>query len=260
MTDLRARLLYLFAKFLSALPGPIQVALSGSAPIELDGQRLAPAQQLSLSLLNRQAAAVEHVDPQEMRLERRRLAALYGGPPTPVGAVTDVAIGDARRAPTTLRAAAAGERRPLLVYFHGGGFVFGDLDTHDSLCRLLVAPRAPTRWRSLLPGSPRTPLSRARRRRPWGAWRLALQPGAAEQLGADPAPGGRRRRQRGRQPRGRGVAARAPHDGGPRPGALQLLIYPGHRHGKLAATLRETLCFGRAFLPDRLRDEMVPEG
>lgn len=26
---------------------------------------------------------------------------------------------------------------PLLVYFHGGGFVLGDLDTHDSVCRRL---------------------------------------------------------------------------------------------------------------------------
>jgi len=27
------------------------------------------------------------------------------------------------------------ERLPVLVYFHGGGWVFGDLDTHDPLCR-----------------------------------------------------------------------------------------------------------------------------
>jgi acetyl esterase len=27
---------------------------------------------------------------------------------------------------------------PALVYFHGGGFVIGDLDTHDSLCRHLA--------------------------------------------------------------------------------------------------------------------------
>ena len=28
---------------------------------------------------------------------------------------------------------------PLLVFFHGGGFVIGDLDTHDTLCRRLCA-------------------------------------------------------------------------------------------------------------------------
>ncbi|MGH8821145.1 MAG: alpha/beta hydrolase, partial [Rhodoferax sp.] len=27
---------------------------------------------------------------------------------------------------------------PVLVYFHGGGFVIGDLDTHDVLCRELA--------------------------------------------------------------------------------------------------------------------------
>lgn len=34
--------------------------------------------------------------------------------------------------------AAAGERLPALVYFHGGGWVIGDLDTHDTLCRELA--------------------------------------------------------------------------------------------------------------------------
>ena len=32
---------------------------------------------------------------------------------------------------------AAGTELPALVYFHGGGFVIGDLDTHDTLCREL---------------------------------------------------------------------------------------------------------------------------
>ncbi len=31
--------------------------------------------------------------------------------------------------------APAGAPQPLLVYYHGGGFVAGDLDTHDGLCR-----------------------------------------------------------------------------------------------------------------------------
>jgi hypothetical protein len=31
-----------------------------------------------------------------------------------------------------------GEAGPLLVYFHGGGFVFGDLDTHEPICAELA--------------------------------------------------------------------------------------------------------------------------
>ena len=31
------------------------------------------------------------------------------------------------------------ERLPLLIYFHGGGWTIGDLDTHDVLCRTLCA-------------------------------------------------------------------------------------------------------------------------
>lgn len=31
-----------------------------------------------------------------------------------------------------------GANRPLLVYYHGGGFVIGDLDSHDTLCRQLA--------------------------------------------------------------------------------------------------------------------------
>ncbi len=34
--------------------------------------------------------------------------------------------------------APADERLPALVYFHGGGWVIGDLDTHDVLCRQLA--------------------------------------------------------------------------------------------------------------------------
>jgi acetyl esterase len=33
----------------------------------------------------------------------------------------------------------AGGELPLVVYIHGGGFVLGDLDTHDAICRDLVA-------------------------------------------------------------------------------------------------------------------------
>jgi len=34
--------------------------------------------------------------------------------------------------------APASESLPTLVFFHGGGFVIGDLDTHDGLCRMIA--------------------------------------------------------------------------------------------------------------------------
>jgi len=38
----------------------------------------------------------------------------------------------------TPREPKSGEKLPVLMWFHGGGFVIGSLDTHDSVCRMLA--------------------------------------------------------------------------------------------------------------------------
>ena len=43
------------------------------------------------------------------------------------------------RVPVRIFRPTADESLPVVLYFHGGGFVIGDLDTHDSLCRRLAA-------------------------------------------------------------------------------------------------------------------------
>ena len=68
--------------------------------------------------------------------------------PSEVGEVRDLSA-DGPHGPIPLRlykplaqkgagTAASSEKLPVLVYYHGGGYVIGDLDTHDVLCRELA--------------------------------------------------------------------------------------------------------------------------
>ena len=59
--------------------------------------------------------------------------------PPPIGAVRELAVpGPAGPIPCRLyKPLESAASLPVLVYFHGGGWVIGDLDTHDVLCRQL---------------------------------------------------------------------------------------------------------------------------
>jgi acetyl esterase len=61
-------------------------------------------------------------------------AEVGAGPP--VATVLDI---DAGAVPARLYRDAAAGRTPVILYAHGGGWVMGNLDTHDGLCRHLVA-------------------------------------------------------------------------------------------------------------------------
>ncbi len=63
--------------------------------------------------------------------------------PAPVAEVRELAVPGQGGGVVPMRlyrgaTTAAGEMPPALVYFHGGGWVIGNLDTHDSLCRHLA--------------------------------------------------------------------------------------------------------------------------
>lgn len=60
-------------------------------------------------------------------------------PRAPLPRVEDIRIPAADGTPLAARLyAPTGERLPVLLYLHGGGFVIGNLETHDSLCRQLA--------------------------------------------------------------------------------------------------------------------------
>jgi len=79
-----------------------------------------------------------------LEASRRGLTAMalqMAGPKTAVHATEDRRIpGPGGALPLRVyrpRPALAGERLPCVLFFHGGGFYLGDLETHDHVCRFL---------------------------------------------------------------------------------------------------------------------------
>ena len=87
-------------------------------------------------------ADIAAMTPQQMREGFRRLAQSVDIKGVPVGKIAAGELpGPGGALPCRIYTPQHPAARPLpaLVFFHGGGCVFGDLDTHDGLCRLLCA-------------------------------------------------------------------------------------------------------------------------
>jgi acetyl esterase/lipase len=136
MTPLR-RTETIIAQRLGQLPPRVQRKLSGRPPIVVDGQRLEADVQLMLALREYLGEPVwdETLSVEQARRLTREEAFLARGTRTvSVGAVRDFTVeGLSGR----LYSSAEPGEKPLLLYLHGGGFVVGDLDTHDAPCRVL---------------------------------------------------------------------------------------------------------------------------
>jgi acetyl esterase len=230
------------ARTLDLLPPSLQLCLSGRPPVQVDGDTLAPEVQLALAMLaRRREPPPETLSPSQARANRRRLSAVYAGRPTTVGAVRDLEIAGS----PSLRARhysppEPGGAHPLLVYYHGGGFTYGDLDTHDGVCRILCRHGGAHVLAIDYRLAPEHPFPAAvEDARAALHWALAN----AAALGADPARVGV-----GGDSAGGNLAAvvaqLAARDGG-RPPALQLLIYPAT---DFTRRRRSRELFGEGFL------------
>ena len=84
----------------------------------------------------------ETLTPVAARQQMRDIRAALKQPQPPVVEVRELAAqGPHGAIPLRLyrhRARAARELQTVVVFFHGGGWVFGDLETHDNLCRSLA--------------------------------------------------------------------------------------------------------------------------
>lgn len=86
--------------------------------------------------------AIEDLTPAESRAQLATFARLLGGEPPPVATVKNMVIpGPDGDIPVRLYRplnALPDTDLPILVFYHGGGWIQGDLETHDQPCRLLA--------------------------------------------------------------------------------------------------------------------------
>lgn len=140
--SLQNRLAGAVVRTLMALPAWVIRRLGGHATT-VDGQQLHPEVALALRLLALSPdRSFETLPLDGARAQIAGEAAVFGGRPIPLPEVTDLTIpGDAGSIPVRFyRPEIIGTARPaLLVYFHGGGWVVGSLDSSDSICRFLAA-------------------------------------------------------------------------------------------------------------------------
>ena len=129
------------ARKLGILTLIIVALLSGAcAPVE-KYRATAPELRATLLLANLSPQSdLDKLTPQQVRAKGNRLLMLLKGKPVAVASVSEQSIAGPR-GPIKLRIYRPqnSDGLPVLVFFHGGAFIQGNLDTHDNICRYLAA-------------------------------------------------------------------------------------------------------------------------
>jgi acetyl esterase len=213
-------------RLMPRIPDSAKKVLLAGKTVTIDGNTLDTTLQMMLTLQNSSGVNgfVASSDVGVARAQLRKLAGFFTAPGG-VGAsdltVTGAAGPLRARHYTPSGPVGTSGLRPLLVFFHGGGFVLGDIETHDALCRLICRD-ADVHVLSIdyrLAPEHKAP---AAVEDAYASYRWAVD--HVSELGADPA-----RIAVGGDSAGGNLAAvvsMLARDEGVRPPTLQLLIYP----------------------------------
>ncbi|MFT3821562.1 MAG: alpha/beta hydrolase [Rubrivivax sp.] len=111
-----------------------------AASSNLSTRLLTPAMAGLLDRIRRARRTPFHqLTPQQARQAYQLAAEVLEPPRAPLPRVQELQLPGGDGAPRPARLYAPSHQRlPLLLYLHGGGFVIGGLETHDSLCRQLA--------------------------------------------------------------------------------------------------------------------------
>jgi acetyl esterase len=118
------------------IPHAVKRLLLGGRSVTIDGNTLDTT--LQLMLAGQRATGMDGLvssdDVAVARSQLRTLAASFRQD-IPVARVTNLSIPGPAGAIPARHYRPADPDAPLLVFYHGGGWVIGDLDTHDDVCR-----------------------------------------------------------------------------------------------------------------------------
>jgi acetyl esterase len=124
-------------RMLPRIPNPVKRVLLGGRSVTIDANTLDTTLQLMLVGMSAVGlnALIASPDVGVARTQTRILAASFKQD-IPVARVTNLSIpGPAGPIRARHYRPIDGDGQPLLVFYHGGGQVIGDIETHDDLCR-----------------------------------------------------------------------------------------------------------------------------
>lgn len=129
-------------KLFSLLPDGMLIKMGGGKQIEMGGRKLDPLMHLLWTQGKSQPSIVEF-DPVTARQLSAEAFATLNGPPRPGVEIRPMEVGGAEGnlKARLYRPSNARRPAPLMVFFHQGGCVIGDLDTGETFCSI-IAERA----------------------------------------------------------------------------------------------------------------------
>ncbi len=130
----------ILAKTVASLPGSWIVKMSGGTPVTIEGRTLEPQLQL-MAWNGREAPPLSSLPADVVQAAVNAQLALLADVPSEGASVSNTVVPgpDGNSIPVRIyRPSSQDPRHPLIVYFHMGGGVIGDLETCHAWCSMLA--------------------------------------------------------------------------------------------------------------------------
>ncbi len=133
------KILGLILKLIFSLPHTLKLKLSGGKPVQVRGNTLDIDNQV-LAVNSAKGVQLNSLKPARARKTFQQMSAMLKGTlPADIDIQTlSIPVEDTHIAARLYRDKHLEQQSPLLMYFHGGGNVIGDLDSYEVLCAELA--------------------------------------------------------------------------------------------------------------------------